>query len=252
MDLNEFYNKLNEKILGLSPHISVEELKDYFAYYLKKNNLKEKRCISVTLLGKKIKVEMFTKGVYISDVKSCENEKGGHLWGILYLQPEDDFEKKFKKIQLSFMLFEDAYENREKIGWWKREYIEIFLSYKAEELEKFKIVEFAEKLKKKTKIKEVYYWDKWRDVIGGNINDYMDEYIKKSDAVIAFFSKEYVNSEPCTREWNSAQEENVYLIPIFDKKENLPEDLNYMTWLEFSEHTLNDLIKKIHNQILER
>jgi len=90
--------------------------------------------------------------------------------------------------------------------------IDIFLSHKVIENQKFHIEEVADFLRKKDQIDEVYYCE---ENLSGNIDDFMKKYIIKSDLLVFFGSQISIyNSEDCRNEINLAKKNNKLIIPI--------------------------------------
>jgi len=111
--------------------------------------------------------------------------------------------------------------------------MKIFISYAADDLDKFNIPKIARELEKETDIEQVFYWHR-DNQSSQSIVDYMEKSIEKADIIMVFCSEISLESAPVKTELQMALYLNKNTIPVFDRIDHVPLMLKIKRGVKFN------------------
>ncbi len=127
--------------------------------------------------------------------------------------------------------------------------VEVFVSYAMVDSARLNIVEIAERLSKKHKIR-VHYWQGWDGYPDGNIIDFMEKNIRNSSVFIPICTQAMVESDNCKKERDMAIYQNKKTIPVFEQFEFVPDIFQPYKGINISKKDVAQIIEELYDLIL--
>ena len=196
------------------------------------------------------------------DFENLTNLKDLNLsWNKLNILPNGFWKlKNLKFLQLSHNSWNYDFQNIESRDipsvleiCKKRASISIFISHAVIDFDYFQIVDLVDFLEQQDEIYQVIFCE---EDLAGNIDEFMEENIPKSQLILFFASNNSVfNSEDCTYELELAKRNKIQIIPIKGKGikwEDLQKvGLSRELGLKFNKEYFNPFCEKLYQYILE-
>lgn len=127
--------------------------------------------------------------------------------------------------------------------------IDLFISYALTDSKRLKIKQIVETLEKKDMIGKIYFWENWNGFPDGDVIDFMQENIPKSDIFISFITPDSNESENCIKERKLALYENKKMIPLFEDISLLMALEKLNNGLDIKHLNRNGIIEKLYKRI---
>lgn len=124
----------------------------------------------------------------------------------------------------------------------------LFFSYVRSNYGTFHIAHIIKILRTYEEIEKIYCY---QDVDFSDIYDYIDEYIKKSDALILFCSKESEDNDWVKMEWKGALDIKKIIVPIFKDSKYVPIPLRGKLRVELNEDEIETTANEIYNILIK-
>ena len=135
----------------------------------------------------------------------------------------------------------------------KRAKIHVFLSHAVIDYEMFRVAEIDQYLEQQEEINEAFHCEE--DLVG-NIDNFMNEYVPRSQMILFFATKKSVYHSPdCKKEINLARQNSIEIIPIkgpdlgWNELEAL--DLHRDFGLEFSADNFDEFLPQLYELIIK-
>lgn len=126
--------------------------------------------------------------------------------------------------------------------------IKIFLSYSSKDTNYFQIPLISKKLLSYPEIIKVTYYEKEKYE---NIFKFMNDNIEKCDVLLFFCSKNSIESDHVSLEWQAALSKKKKVIPIFTEIDDLPALLAPINGIQFDQDNLPKSIEMIYSTLIK-
>lgn len=131
----------------------------------------------------------------------------------------------------------------------KKKQVEIFISYALDDSKRLQIPKIAENIKIKSPQITVHYWEGWDGYPNGNMIDFMETYITKSDIFIPICTKAMLDSKSCKKERDLAYYQNIDILPVYEKVEFIPVIFRPYRGISIVNKTVELIVEEIITQV---